>query len=173
MRRTLRTMLAAAAVTAAALTTSVALPATAGAAADGAAKPPSTDTLSTKTYSDAELRALPICTDWSRFTWESGPYRVLVPSVGNQTYQTDCRLLAGVYDNTAVWVLQWALNQCYGQNLTHDGDYGNATGNAVKNVQRFHRFPAADIDGVYGPQTRNAMAFPKINDAGAYVGCWI
>lgn len=112
------------------------------------------------------------CNDWSRFQYGSTPYTVLIPSVGNNTYQTNCVLSQGDYNNTAVWVLQLALNECYGQGLTHDSDYGAATRQAVVNVQTFHGFPPADRDGVYGPQTRNAMAFPKFNSAGSIVGCW-
>lgn len=38
-----------------------------------------------------------------------------------------------------------------------DGDYGNATRDAVRAVQRDAGFTGSDLDGVYGPMTRDAM----------------
>jgi peptidoglycan hydrolase-like protein with peptidoglycan-binding domain len=65
------------------------------------------------------------------------------------------------------------LIQCYGQGIPQDGDYGGRTRDAVKNVQRFHGFVGDKIDGVYGPKTRNVMAFPQLDAAGHNLGCWL
>ncbi|MEU8139710.1 peptidoglycan-binding domain-containing protein [Streptodolium elevatio] len=112
------------------------------------------------------------CDNWTSQSAHGTQYSWLVPSVGNNTGQTNCVLSLDDYNNTAVWVLQLALNECYGQGLTHDGDYGPSTRQAVVNVQTFHGFPPADRDGVYGPQTRNAMEFPAFSAGGTFLGCW-
>jgi peptidoglycan hydrolase-like protein with peptidoglycan-binding domain len=68
-----------------------------------------------------------------------------------------CELEEGSDDEEAVSALQDALNRCNGQNIAVDGDYGQATTQAVARVQAAHGLPA---DGAYGPATRDAMQWP-------------
>jgi hypothetical protein len=67
-------------------------------------------------------------------------------------------LLATGDSNLAVGKLQDALNKCYNDTLTVDGQYGPATRQAVIDFQNFKKIPA---DGIYGPQSFGAMLFPE------------
>jgi murein L,D-transpeptidase YcbB/YkuD len=80
-----------------------------------------------------------------------------VPTIGTNP---SCRMRKGLDtgDDVArspVWWLQLTLNQCYGQSLTLDGDYGAKTAKAVKAAQA--GVPGLAHDGVYGPRTRSAL----------------
>ena len=77
-------------------------------------------------------------------------------------YTYDCDLSYG-NSGAAVRQLQYVLNNCYGFNLTVDGSYGTKTDQAVRGVQAAR---SIRIDGVYGPQTRNAMLWSVTNSAG-------
>jgi len=57
----------------------------------------------------------------------------------------------------AVLVLQHALAICNGQPVTLDGVYGPETRDAVAAVQAA---AGITVDGIYGPETRDAMAWP-------------
>jgi murein L,D-transpeptidase YcbB/YkuD len=103
------------------------------------------------------------CTDASDFKNTIG-YPADVPSIGNWTYQADCTLGYGNI-NSGVESLQQDINTCYGYNLALDGDFGPATQAAVKHVQTVS---GVTVDGVYGPQTRNAM---KWAPPGVTSGC--
>ncbi|WP_410812554.1 peptidoglycan-binding domain-containing protein [Micromonospora sp. 067-2] len=85
-----------------------------------------------------------------------------VPTVGWQDGNKTCNLAYG-NSNSAVKVLQEALNNCYSQSLRLDGQYGTNTKNAVRAAQRqINRdYVYAHIaeDGEYGPQTRAYMGF--------------
>jgi hypothetical protein len=95
------------------------------------------------------------------------------PTTAPNNWVWRCRLGPGdgyVGDQAhAVWVLQRALIQCYGQDIDADGKYGGDTQEAVRNVQRFHnRFGAGlTVDGVYGPNTAAHMEFVNTQNA-----CW-
>lgn len=58
---------------------------------------------------------------------------------------------------------QWDLNKCYGNNLRIDGQYGNLTRGAVREVQHYHNVYGSPLgqtlveDGWAGPNTRRAM----------------
>lgn len=84
-----------------------------------------------------------------RVPWRSGPY------VGAGEHWTDCYMKPGVTGD-GVRVLQRALRNCYGENITVDGSFGPATGSALRRVQS--RLGIAS-DGLYGNQTRDAMKF--------------
>lgn len=72
----------------------------------------------------------------------------------NDIYTFNCELGQG-NDSSAVYWLQWSLNQCYGRKLALDSDYGPATAAAVRYAQSKSGDP--DVDGVYGPQTEAYM----------------
>jgi len=67
-------------------------------------------------------------------------------------------------NNRGVSTLQQALNSCYGKGLVVDGAFGNATYNALLQVQSSL---GVTVDGVYGPGTRHAMKFSSY-----YGGCY-
>ncbi|RKN39670.1 peptidoglycan-binding domain-containing protein [Micromonospora endolithica] len=60
--------------------------------------------------------------------------------------------------------LQWTLNYCYGEGLSLDGDFGSRTKSALIRAQKREGIGA---DGIYGPQTAQALRFPWI----PYGGC--
>jgi peptidoglycan hydrolase-like protein with peptidoglycan-binding domain len=68
-----------------------------------------------------------------------------------------CVMREGSGDDEAVTVLQTALVQCNGQSVTIDGNFGAATSEALKNVQRQHGLPE---DGAFGPATLEVMSWP-------------
>jgi hypothetical protein len=90
------------------------------------------------------------CTGYSTLRGTGGNY-MLIPTIGNATGRDNCDLGPGNNSN-AVVILQDTLNNCYGQNLATDGNYGPLTQEAVEDAQQAVHIPA---DGVYGPQTRD------------------
>lgn len=82
----------------------------------------------------------------------TGIVYIRVPTVGNATpSKWGCDLFpSSVAGLVPVERLQIDLNNCYGDNLAVDGEYGINTENAVKAVQRSEGVP---VDGDYGPQT--------------------
>lgn len=67
----------------------------------------------------------------------------------------NCLMGEGAY-STAVGALQLTLNKCYGENLSVDNDFGDKTRAALIRAQK--RAGVAR-DGVYGPNTRDALLF--------------
>lgn len=57
---------------------------------------------------------------------------------------------------SATHTLQVNLNECYGENLKTDGDFGSATKAALIRAQRR---AGVDDDGVYGPITASYLKF--------------
>ena len=58
----------------------------------------------------------------------------------------------------AVTVLQFALKfEGYARKIEVDGDYGDETWKAVKKMQRVLGFTGKDVDGHFGPATRQAL----------------
>jgi hypothetical protein len=105
-----------------------------------------------------------------------GPEYNEMPTTAPNNWELNCKLGPGdgyVGDQEhAVWVLQRALIQCYGQNLGPagaDGKYGGYTQEGVRNVQKFHNHFGAglDEDGVYGPRTKDFMEFVNTQNQ-----CW-
>lgn len=96
---------------------------------------------------------------------------VRVATTKNGSGNMDCVLRYGSRDtqpeNGPVRVLQISLWSCYDQTVadedsgyTDDGDYGQLTAEAVRNVQNWlNEYAQAGlvVDGVYGPQTARYM----------------
>jgi peptidoglycan hydrolase-like protein with peptidoglycan-binding domain len=61
---------------------------------------------------------------------------------------------------SAVHALQTTLNECYGEHLTTDSEFGPATKAALIRAQRREGISA---DGIYGPQTADYLAFTHRN----------
>lgn len=99
-------------------------------------------------------------------------YYMLIPKAVSTSYSTvNCYMDLGT-QGAAVRALQTAIAYCYSVptgNPGHtfgiadiDGIYGNATKNALEWVQGIH-FPQEPTDGIYGPRTAAAMEFPWHN----------
>jgi peptidoglycan hydrolase-like protein with peptidoglycan-binding domain len=58
---------------------------------------------------------------------------------------------------SGVRTLQSAMNACYVTGLGTDGIFGENTEKAVKKVQIAVK---VEVDGYYGPETRDAMSWP-------------
>lgn len=87
-----------------------------------------------------------------------------VPSAGSTASSTSCLMGAGA-NSSAVRTLQRNLNRCYGESLTVDGQFGPLTQAALKRAQRSSGTAA---DGVYGPNTRNALIWYSVRGSSSY-----
>ena len=86
-----------------------------------------------------------------------------VPAKGTSD---SCNLVEG-NDSSAVTALQFMLNDCWGANLTTDGDFGSKTMSALKSAQAQINADLGDniaVDGSYGPQTRTAALWPAASN---------
>ncbi|MFI8186915.1 peptidoglycan-binding protein [Actinacidiphila glaucinigra] len=101
------------------------------------------------------------------------PLKALVYS---GTGSTTCALQQG-NSGAAVKELQIALNKCfylaYDRTakywpLKEDGDFGDNTRKALTEAQDYFTNVPADIDGVYGPITRDLLLWRAQN----HNGCW-
>jgi hypothetical protein len=100
----------------------------------------------------AAYAATASCTGSSPFlTTENAP--AWIPTIGTNVNQPNCDLGYG-NQGAAVSQLQQQMNVCYGTKLATDGVFGSLTQAAVKHVQSLI---GVTVDGIYGPQTRNAM----------------
>lgn len=103
--------------------------------------------------------------DWL-YVGES-PYQQKLPY--NATSWKDCILQYGDGPNESVTVLQEAMKVCHGKDLTLTGEFGTATRNALRSIQSAANL---EVDGVYGPDTRNEMKWLTRNVAtGNNHGC--
>lgn len=79
-----------------------------------------------------------------------------IPAWSNGTYLSlNCNMSQGA-SGAHVKALQLSLNECYGESLILDGDFGPRTRDALKRAQADEDI---SVDGGYGPQTRNALAW--------------
>lgn len=96
--------------------------------------------------------AVPVCSELWQVRSASWAYLNFIPTPpgGNSNY---CNLKNG---NTGVGVrgLQRTLNQCYGKHLSIDGQFGDNTEAALRDVQG--RI-GVGVDGQFGPQTSSHM----------------
>jgi hypothetical protein len=104
--------------------------------------------------------ALPTCTTRAELWGQNGGQKIWVPAVPvNYTHSVDCLLKRGAR-NDAVKVLQASMANILERNLSVDGDFGPATQQAVRDVQRVY---GIRVDGEYGPQTRRAMCWLTVS----------
>lgn len=98
----------------------------------------------------------PTCTFYK--TIADGGLNIKVPSTAAPSGTTTCNLVLNpnyTGDDEAVKTLQRSLKTCEGYSyLGVDGAYGRETFLAVQDLQENYGLGA---DGIYGPQTRNAM----------------
>ncbi|MFD9004181.1 peptidoglycan-binding protein [Streptomyces sp. NPDC059582] len=102
-------------------------------------------------------------------------FLIRVPAY-SATGSTTCALAQG-NSGPAVQELQRALNRCfynaYGSDksywpLAEDGDFGPNTKKALTEAQDYKTDVPADIDGVYGPITRDLLLWRSATHS----GCW-
>lgn len=131
---------------------------------------------STTVFATPASAAIPTCNTVKVVSNYSGP-DVKVPAYSG-TGSTTCGLEQGNYNNAAVTELQKALNRCFYRYygvpaggfwpIAEDGDFGSKTKEALRRAQAGHTSEPADIDGEYGPITRDFLDFRT-----AYGdGCW-
>jgi hypothetical protein len=100
---------------------------------------------------------VPACDGVAPFATDDGTIRLPVHGPVVPFPSAVCQLGPGSRDAEAVGVLQHALAACNGQALAIDGAYGADTLRAVEAAQAALGLEA---DGIYGPRTRVAMAWP-------------
>jgi len=115
------------------------------------------------------------CDSWLEVKSLTGNGYLEMPGLSSGS--TYCHLQRG-NSSRAVTILQETFNRCYaddlGLDLGHgggvhigvDGNFGPETETAMRRVQAYHGISA---DGVYGPNTRNAMVFGHIDQTS---GCF-
>jgi hypothetical protein len=123
-----------------------------------------------RSAAESVTSALATCASWSDYLLDDGVFERRVPTITRMGYERrHCELRIGDR-GPGVYVLQDALIRCYGQMIAQDAIFGEATRQAVRNVQAFHH---VRIDGVYGPETNDAMVFAKYyRDTNIYHSCW-
>jgi peptidoglycan hydrolase-like protein with peptidoglycan-binding domain len=121
--------------------------------------------------------AAPQCTDdgWRVF---NNPYdnrvQMWFPAHSPETFAGlgygywSCSLVQG-NKGYGVRELQFELNECYGEHLERDGDFGRLTKEALVRAQQSHGITA---NGQYGPQSARTLRHPFYNWATGYEGCW-
>jgi peptidoglycan hydrolase-like protein with peptidoglycan-binding domain len=90
-----------------------------------------------------------------------------IPTTFNGTGNAGCVMSLGSFGSGVV-ALQDTLNHCYpGNNLTEDGNFGPLTRQALERAQSADHIT---VDGVYGPQTLDHLAWwdPIIIECGRF-----
>jgi hypothetical protein len=123
--------------------------------------------------SDAEggfgADGLPACVGVTAFETDDGTVQLPIDRSEDAFASADCEIAPGGSGN-AVWLVQVALSACNGQPVPLDSVSGEATIQALAAVQAQNGLA---VDGVYGPATREAMAWPTVpdRDAGGAMQC--
>ncbi|HEX8345012.1 MAG TPA: peptidoglycan-binding domain-containing protein [Actinoplanes sp.] len=84
---------------------------------------------------------------------ESSEGVIAVPAAARSLNGTSCVMGVGARSD-AVERLQWTLINCYFASVNPDGIFGPQTREALKSAQRAERITA---DGIYGPVTRDKL----------------
>jgi hypothetical protein len=96
---------------------------------------------------------------------------------GASTGTNKCYQNKDHYTSAATEAIQLTYNRCYAStypgglpsgatNLVPDGDYGDETAGAVRNIQRYH---GIFRDGLYGPDTASVARFYGGDSGGCHV----
>jgi hypothetical protein len=108
--------------------------------------------------------ALPRCTHLSIY---GESVHINYPSVGAGTRQIDCKLSYGDHNWGVVALQQW-LHFCGAPQVEIDGIYGPITRDAIIWVQATY---GLTVDGVYGPQTRVFLQKAVFSNANQFLRC--
>jgi hypothetical protein len=117
------------------------------------------------------LAATPVCNTGAVLTqtWPSLTLKWLLPSAGTNF---NCLLYEGIYNSSAVGILQAHLNECYNQNIAQDGDFGPATTRALSNAQTWERVARGRnirTDGIWGGESLFNLHLVAFNFGGACI----
>jgi hypothetical protein len=112
---------------------------------------------------------LPACVGVTAFETDDGTVQLPIDRSEDAFASADCEIAPGGSGN-AVWLVQVALTACNGQPVPLDSVNGEATVQALAAVQAQNGLA---VDGVYGPATREAMAWLTVpdRDAGGAAQC--
>jgi len=127
---------------------------------DGDAEPPVDDPWTRGSDADGGFGddGLPACVGVTGFETDDGTVDLPIDRTENAWASSDCTIMQGQSGN-AVWLVQVALDFCNGQAVPLDSVHGDAMSQALVAVQAANGIAA---DGVYGPATREAMAWPTV-----------
>jgi peptidoglycan hydrolase-like protein with peptidoglycan-binding domain len=110
---------------------------------------------------------LPACVGAGAFETDDGSVPLPIDRSDDAFASPDCEIAPGASGN-AVWLVQVALSACNGQPVPIDSVHGDATTQALVAVQAANGLTP---DGVYGPATREVMAWPTVPDGGGAAQC--
>jgi hypothetical protein len=110
---------------------------------------------------------LPACVGVSSFETDDGTVPLPIDRSDDAFASADCEIAPGASGN-AVWLVQVALSACNGQPVPIDSVFGDATTQALVAVQAANGLTP---DGVYGPETREGMAWPTVPEGGGAAQC--
>ncbi|MFE5946461.1 peptidoglycan-binding protein [Streptomyces sp. NPDC056480] len=99
-------------------------------------------------------------------SYNKNNYVSTVPTTGSGS--TSCIMQQGA-SGYHVFVLQYTLHFCHGYNIRMDHQYGPETAAAVRSFQASKGLAA---DGIYGPNTRNALSWRFYVTDGSSLACW-
>jgi peptidoglycan hydrolase-like protein with peptidoglycan-binding domain len=109
--------------------------------------------ISVNAPASADVGPLAQCTGTVRIVTNTVDYPAHIPASGSTAASTNCTMSRGS-TGSAVRALQLTLRDCYAQDIAVDSRFGRATARALRVAQRAYNITA---DGVYGPQTRDAL----------------
>jgi hypothetical protein len=109
---------------------------------------------STSTQDDGlTILATPTC------NWVASFAGAWVPFFNGGSGTVNCNMVKGC-NSAGVQKLQHSMNVCYGEHLVEDGDFGQATKDALIRTQNK---AGTGADGQYGPNTRRAMLHQSVS----------
>ncbi|HET6951652.1 MAG TPA: peptidoglycan-binding domain-containing protein [Acidimicrobiales bacterium] len=104
-----------------------------------------------------------VCDETQALESPEGSFVVPTDDADGGTGARDCEMESGE-GGVPVRALQNALATCYGQQIEVDGEFGDATEDAVEAAQSLHGLP---VDGAYGPATGDVLLWPTVSADGA------
>lgn len=138
-------------------------------------------TLSLAVATSAPAQAAVVVCNTTALKYTGNYEYVRVPT--NSSSGIGCNLSLGKGSKSTVKALQDAIVTCYSSSAAArliqesggiDGSYGPGTVKAVKSLQKNQlHFTGSNVDGVYGPKTRNAMMWQVLGDNGAPFYPWM
>lgn len=108
------------------------------------------------------------CNQLTSVEYEPTGRHVNLPSIGAGTNQIDCELSLGDYNNWGVVALQQSLHHCGAPQVDIDGDYGPITRDVITWIQAANGINA---DGRYGPQTRGYLRWATFTSTNQFYNC--
>ncbi|MEV4413241.1 peptidoglycan-binding domain-containing protein [Catellatospora sp. NPDC049609] len=117
--------------------------------------------------------ATPTCNASGTVTAADGYTHINIPMyyvASTNTRNYTCLLSVGNSSN-AVYTLERTLKEQYGYNITVNTAFTTETKNALLDLQA-ELCCGLDVDGVYGPQTRDALCWVQVGGGGCMFRVW-